>query len=490
MKVLAHARHRLRTRRVKASALDLPGLCVRVTHPEIGLVDGELLDLSKYGLAALFAMEEDLGQQVLPGDRIFPLQLRHGSQVLFEGGAVIRRIAREASGFKLGIELESDWFEILGLHRLSARLSFHQRWERAQHSALLEAMSPEFLAWVVRLRTYLEETACFLDEEEKALAPLDRNSRERQLQDYLNTVSPGVIQRMNQAEHELQSLVGHLNEAQHETHRYFFRRNLVPLLARSPFLKRAFDKPLAYAGDYEMMNMLYREHAEGQSLFAQALNLYATQAPVAQANINRIAYVGAAILRLAERHPYGMLRIISVGCGPAQEIRSLLEQHPELGPRLDISLIDQGEQAIAYCEHALAPLMAQTGATGHFIRENIRGFLTLKEPVAHFGRAHMIYSSGLFDYLGARAYKVLAGNLYRALQDDGEMILGNVAAANPSRWAMEYLCDWFVIHRSPEELLELAQGFAQDGQALVDAEPSGVNLFLKVRKPVRHRVHQ
>lgn len=476
------SRHRLRTRRVNAASLGLPGLGITARHPTIGALVGELLDLGKYGLAASFSLGEHEGRLLLPGDRLEPLWLTRDGEVIFSGPAVLRRAETRGDQIQLGLELESDWFEIAGLHRLAAKLGFASRWERAEFEARHGDLAPAFKSWVIDLRAYLEETAHFLDGEERGLLSLDRASRERHQDDYLALAAPRIQDRMRRAEEELRDLVGGLADEAHESHRHFFRHHLTPYLRRSPFLQRALDKPLGYAGDYEMMNMLYRDHQEGDSIFGKALNLYATQAPVAQANINRIEYMVRAVRDLASRHPVGRLRVISVGCGPAQEIRTLLEQHPELGPRLDVSLIDQGEDAIRFCEQSLSPLMARTGAKGHFSRDDIRRYLTLKDSAGYFGAAHLIFSSGLFDYLSARAYRAFGARLHSSLHQGGEMILGNVATNNPSRWAMEYLCDWFVIHRAPEELTRLAGMFAPESRAWTEAEPSGVNLFLRVRK--------
>ena len=46
------------------------------------------------------------------------------------------------------------------------------------------------------------------------------------------------------------------------------------LLLSSPFLYRAYQKPLGYAGDYEMVNMIARDPYEGGSLFAKVVNLW------------------------------------------------------------------------------------------------------------------------------------------------------------------------------------------------------------------------
>ncbi len=57
-------------------------------------------------------------------------------------------------------------------------------------------------------------------------------------------------------------------------HRTYAKRQLHPLVLCSPFAYRTYHKPLGYAGDYEMVNMILRDPLEGSSLFAKSVNLW------------------------------------------------------------------------------------------------------------------------------------------------------------------------------------------------------------------------
>jgi extracellular factor (EF) 3-hydroxypalmitic acid methyl ester biosynthesis protein len=296
-------------------------------------------------------------------------------------------------------------------------------------------------------------------------------------------VAPELNAGIDQARHRLAQLVGNLEPEQHAAYRAFCATQLNPYLKQSPFLRRALEKPLGYAGDYEMMNMLYRDPLEGDSLLGKALNVCFTEEPAAQANKNRIEYIGGLIRNAVARARVERVRIASLGCGPAREIESLLVHSPELGARLDIALIDQEERAIAHCERTLAPLAAQTGARVHFIRESLRTLLTRDSLSQKLGQRELIYSAGLFDYLDDRVFRRILGVLYEGLAMGGLLAVGNVAAHNPSRWLMEYFAGWFLIHRTPEQLRELGSALAPEPTTVtVDAEPTGVNLFLHVRR--------
>ncbi len=63
------------------------------------------------------------------------------------------------------------------------------------------------------------------------------------------------------------------------------------------------------------------------------------------------------------------------------------------------------------------------------------------------------------------------------------MIIGNFNTNNPSRRIMEILGDWFLYHRSEEELKGFAMqaGIAKEKIEVI-REPLGINLFLRIKK--------
>ena len=247
--------------------------------------------------------------------------------------------------------------------------------------------------------------------------------------------------------------------------------SLHPFLKESPFLRRALEKPLGYAGDYEMMNMLYRDPWEGETSLGRALNVCFTNEPAAVANKNRIAYLGEIIRKRAS---IDRIRIASIGCGPAKEIEVLLHESPELEPRLDVTLVDQEQLALDQCARTIPSAWRCKAGLRQLLSDDWRG------PEERFD---LIYSAGMFDYLSPRLFQAVSQRLFQTLAPSGELVIGNVAANNPSRWIMEYFADWCLIHRTSKELAELGSQLTAT-TSWVDAEPSGINLFLHAGKGV------
>ncbi|MBX3125564.1 MAG: hypothetical protein KF718_02570 [Polyangiaceae bacterium] len=471
---------RMRARRLKTEDVHLGDVRAVGTHSTFGKLAGQVEDLSLHGLSFVVQGGARSTGLVLVGDRLERFRVESTYGLLYRGTANVRRAIDRDGDLVIGLELEARGIDLAKVYHAGSRSGVAERMKAAVQAAQGDRIFGEYKAWVADLRSYLVATKSFLDSEQQALADMDQLTREQTIAAYISEVAPVVIEHMNQASHELTDLASRLSDSQHAHYRAYYRTHLHPLMRESPILRRSFEKPLGYAGDYEMMNMLYRDPAEGESLFGSVLNMYAVQEAAAQANINRLEYLGR-LIREALASSSGRLRVASIGCGPGREISKLLDESPELGARLDIALVDQEERALAFCERTVAPLAVRTGARVQVIKESVRRLLTTKRLSAALGEREFIYSAGLFDYLNQRTVGVLMPTLYEALVPGGSLAIGNVAAHNPTRHFMEYCLDWFLIHRTPAELLAFAEPLAAT-RVEVDAEPLGVNLFLRVWK--------
>ncbi len=471
---------KLRARRLKPTDLHLGQIFALVEHPAMGQVRCLVEDLSLTGMALVLSPIESSGSLVLTGDRLDRLEVSCPSGTIYTGSANVRRVTERDGNVVLGVEVRSRGIDLAELYRLGTRQSFQERMDAVLGNDSDE-LPQEYKAWVADLRSYLERASEFLQAEERILDDLDSYGRQQALEAYLETSAPQLVERLNRASQELSELVEEFTDEMHSAGRAYYKAQLLPLLEQSPILRRASVKPLGYAGDYEMMNMLYRDHAEGQSLFARALNLYAAQEAAASAVVNRLDYLTDKIRRAIEVR--GRVRVASIGCGPAKELAKLLEESPQLGPFLDVALIDQEERVITYCERTLGPLVNSTGARIRFIRESVRRLLTTDGLHEALGERDLVYSAGLFDYLDGRSFSALLSVLYGTLAPTGQLIIGNYSVDNPSRYFMEYCLDWFLIHRTHDDLRAFVHQLSPaPSRVEVESETLGVNLFLNVWK--------
>ena len=257
--------------------------------------------------------------------------------------------------------------------------------------------------------------------------------------------------------------------------RYFHDR-FGTLTELSPFAARCFHKPLGYAGDFEMMNMVYRNESLGDTLFGRALSRVVLDSHAARAVRHRMHYLAGKVTTAAARGgPHRPARILSVAAGPAMELQLILRNDPALlrAGRAEIALLDQDPGALRHAREQIEALAAQAR-----VEVTLRCLNTsIKTVIAEGlgGSYDLIYSAGLFDYLSDRTARAAGVQLFKALAPGGRALIGNFAIANPTRPLMELILDWPLQHRSASDLHQL---FGDIGAGItIEHEATGVNLF-------------
>ena len=94
----------------------------------------------------------------------------------------------------------------------------------------------------------------------------------------------------------------------------------------------------------------------------------------------------------------------------------------------------------------------------------------------------VVYCAGLFDYLTTPICRSLIAHFYELVAPGGLLLVTNVAS-NRSRNEMEYFLEWHLIYRDSNAMRGLAPRQVLPENILVRSEPSGVNIFLEIRKP-------
>ncbi len=269
-------------------------------------------------------------------------------------------------------------------------------------------------------------------------------------------------------------------------HRAYMKRHIHPVVLCSPFLYRTFQKPLGYAGDYEMVNMMLRDPFEGGSMFAKVVNRIFLETPPLVAHQQRISYLNSRLVaegfRKAARGQ--RLKVYNLGCGPARELQEFLSSQ-SLSDRTDLTLLDFNEETIAYTSGVLRDIKIRFGraATIQMIKRSVHQILKdAGKPVAG-DKYDLVYCAGLFDYLSDQVCKRLMNFLYGLVAPGGLLLSTNVSDSNPSRNWMEYVLDWHLIYRNSAQMAAFIPDAAPADYASVLAIGDGVNIALEVRRP-------
>lgn len=228
-------------------------------------------------------------------------------------------------------------------------------------------------------------------------------------------------------------------------------------------------KPHGYAGDFEMIDRIYTLHHASHPRLAN-WDRYFHSHKATHAVRNRKRYFLDLLARVRASRSGTVVRVLSVGSGPARECA---ECPATPSAPVTFDLVDRDDRALRYASR----LNRESPHEIRYIHANAFRYRS-DEPY------DLIWSAGLFDYLGDDQFRALLKHLVQLLRPGGLISIGNFGPHNPSRDYMEF-GHWFLNYRSDSQLYDLAHDKGRTtgfDNVCVDSEPEGINLFLHLTR--------
>lgn len=446
------------------------------------VIRGRVLDFSNQGIGLVTT---DAAGSVLFGDRLSDLTITQGEHVFYEGRATVRNVRETDEGTHIGLAIDDGWLDLKKLHHVDVKLDVDERIQKHlwnYHRA--EPISRRFKANVADLRYFLTSLKDGLEKEEERIRDFDLDSAGIYIQEVVKTTHAVLEDVIPKHVAALEEETRGANQKEKGVYEAYFREHLLSFFVdHSPLLGRCYRKPLGYAGDYEVMNMMYRDPQAGApSLYGRCMNVFACNLSATRAVANRIPCLADwAAVHLEDE---SVQEVASIACGPAREILELTRRNVDFDGRT-VTLMDIEPRAIQYCEQTLMPELMRLNPAARVrpIRESVRRLIREQRLRDVLGSQGLIISVGLFDYFNDRMFEHLLGRLYGVINPGGHIYIGNFSLNNDSRFIMEYVTEWYLHHRSEDDLLRLAASLPENAFCEVLSEPLGVNLFLHVQKP-------
>jgi extracellular factor (EF) 3-hydroxypalmitic acid methyl ester biosynthesis protein len=411
------------------------------------------------------------------------------SELVYSGKGVISNLVSTGPTLVCETRLDDVWVD---LDRLCASLSsaglrlefesFLRQWQKHFH------IGQEYRLFVSELHSFFHDLRLWLEHVELGIRSRpsgDGQQFERQVAQQLGESTFSIFR--NYAE-RFEALCADLDPEKVPAHQAYIRRQMHPLLLCSPFVYRTFSKPLGYAGDYEVVNMIMRDPFEGASLFAKIVNYCFLNQKVGVAHQNRVKYLVDRLVEegLRTARAGRGLRVLSLGCGPAVEVQQFLA-HGSLASNATFELVDFNDETLQHAHQALVGASQKYGvrcpavrltkkSVHHIVKEAAKSTQSQPDVLYDF-----VYCAGLFDYLTSQVCRRLMEVMFDRLAPGGLLIATNVAPSNPLRYGMEHLLDWMLVYRSATELGALGPERAAP-EVSVKSDLTGVNIWAELRK--------
>lgn len=407
------------------------------------------------------------------------LTLRKKDKPIYQGRAVVSNLVNTGLMLVVSVTLVDPWCDLPEALKDSASLKmeatrFLNEWVASQK------LSSCYRESVSRLKSFLFEFSGWIGQLENEDTPSPDTINEDLFLELSEVPSSTIAELFSQFEDAAKEIAP--DEIQR--HKSFAQRELHPLIMRSPFVHRAYTKPLGYAGDYEMVNMMLRPQREGPTLFSQVVNSANLQTGPAEAHRNRIEILLDRLKKTAQRTKQNEpIRILDIGCGPALEIQRFIREDDSSGS-CSITLLDFSQETISHTKSKITDAIKESGRLPsiEFIEESVHNLLKyarLRQSPFQDNRFDFVYCAGLFDYLSDKVCSRLIKLFHQWTKPGGLVLLTNVHPSNTALYWMEHVLEWHLIYRDENGMNNIADNFP-DKKVYVDK--TGINVFMEITK--------
>ncbi|MCK9294847.1 MAG: cyclic nucleotide-binding domain-containing protein [Desulfobulbaceae bacterium] len=259
----------------------------------------------------------------------------------------------------------------------------------------------------------------------------------------------------------------------------FIFKEVFPYIMRSRFVERAYYKPKGYAGDFLMMEHIYRDTPEGDGKLGKIVDAWCLQRPGAKAIRGRRKLLSARLASLSKSflRNGSHIRIMNLACGPNRELFDFLGAC-KYSQVIEALCVDIDSEALQFTDQQVDvfPHMASI----RLMNENLVKW-SLGRVSHEIGKQHIIYSAGLCDYLDRRLFQAMIKRCHEHLEPGGKLMLGNFAPY-PDQIFMDEILHWELLYRTGEDLRDIFADTPFGTGVEIIAEEEGVNLFVLATK--------
>ena len=415
-----------------------------------------LKDLSMTGMAVQSAKAD--GWDNLIGAEM-PFELRLGEARLFGGAGRVRRIEPHGIRTTVALEFTTGYLDIPTIVTDHDSLVLTQTLAEPAFGSS-QGILPEFQQLSTEILNLFRSYKDILETFEARLTATGRE-RERLLLDALIACEDRIVPQWKELWYRGNDILAPVwsDPAMLARHKRYAERVLTPDFMPGAVMKRCYEKPLGYPGDFRIMNYVYEWQRVGDTPYEKLLHRIGIETGACVGTRLRMTQklIAERIAAFAGDTP---LNIANLGCGSAYEVYDYLKIDHLPSP-VNFTLIDQDDRALNHAyEHAYPEVVRHAGrAKVQCLQASFAQLLKAGALFKSLPPQDVIYSLGLYDYLSARRARALTHDLYAQVKPGGQLILANVKKGREAcEWPLEFVTDWSLVYRTESDMLALIDG--------------------------------
>ena len=214
---------------------------------------------------------------------------------------------------------------------------------------------------------------------------------------------------------------------------------------QSPFTRRAYEKPRGYAGDAQLIDLIYEwQGTQGLTALGEDIHMWERRSPGCRGVRARRDLLAQALsyLPTTTKNP----RVMSIACG---HLREALGAHGvKDGAIAEFVALDQDEESLKVVTgYGIPSIRAE--------HQSVKDVLMKRNRYRDFD---FVYAAGLFDYLPDNVGRALTTAMFRMLRPGGRCWIANFAPDMVDIGYMDAFMDWRLIYRDEAQLVSLTEG--------------------------------
>lgn len=261
-----------------------------------------------------------------------------------------------------------------------------------------------------------------------------------------------------------------------------FRLLCGPWAYKGKIVKRAFEKPRGYPGDYLMLEAIYDNKSVSEDI-GYCADMYILNNKYAIAVRNRKDMMKDILIDYISNNFSSDINILNIACGSCREIAETFSSKFKPNNKVNFSLVDHDEEALVFSKKVLGFIKSEY-VNFKFLQHNVLKHLKEEERYINIlGKYDLVYTIGLPDYVPDKIFKRLISFWFKLLKPKGSLILAHKDTSIYKPISTDWWADWTFFPRDEKNLLSMISECEINNFDLkVEREKSNLIMFLTITK--------
>ena len=252
---------------------------------------------------------------------------------------------------------------------------------------------------------------------------------------------------------------------------------------RGKIVKRGYEKPRGYPGDYLMLEAVYDNRSTSEDI-GYCCDMYFLNNKYAVAVRNRKDMMKDMLLEHIRENTSPEIDILNIACGPCREITEAFSKKINCDKKINFNLVDFDEEALHFSKKSLS-FVETDNIVFRYLKHNVLRYTSKdkEEYASLLGKQDFIYSIGLADYMPDKMFKKIISFCFKLLKPKGSFSFAHKDIKMYNPVDIDWWCDWTFYSRDEKEVLGLVSECEIENFDLkVEREPSNVIFFVTITK--------